>query len=77
MPPGASFELRAACSRSWSALRETDVDTVLVAHNGPLSTAMMLLLEMPGSAVNRLWFEQGCWSCVELERAAGPTAVLQ
>ena len=41
-------------------------DTLLVAHNGPLSTIMMLLLEMPDSAVNRLWFEQGCWSCVEL-----------
>ena len=37
-----------------------------MAHNGPLSTIMMLLLEMPDSAVNRLWFEQGCWSCVEL-----------
>ena len=23
-------------------------------------------VEMPDSAVNRLWFEQGCWSCVEL-----------
>ena len=41
-------------------------DTLLVAHNGPLSTIMMLLLERPDSAVNRLWFEQGCWSCVEL-----------
>ena len=42
------------------------LDTMLVAHNGPLSTILMMLLEMPNSAVNRLWFEQGCWSCVEL-----------
>ena len=35
----------------------------------------VMLLEMPNSAVNRLWFEQGCWSCVELREdgtLAGP-----
>lgn len=70
-PGGESFEeLRARVQSLLDELRETDVDTVLVAHNGPLSTAMMLLLEMPGSAVNRLWFEQGCWSCVELKGGA-------
>ena len=66
-PEGESFEsLR---DRVWELvceLRERDEDTVLVSHNGPLSTIMMLLLEMPNSAVNRLWFEQGCWSCIEL-----------
>lgn len=41
-------------------------DTLFVAHNGPLSTVLALLLNMPDSAVNSLWFEQGCWSSVEL-----------
>ncbi len=45
-------------------------DTLLVAHNGPLSTAMTLLMGMPDSSVNRLWFEQGTWSCVEITRGA-------
>ena len=48
------------------------LDTMLVAHNGPLSTILMMLLEMPNSAVNRLWFEQGCWSCVELREGGKP-----
>lgn len=46
---------------------ERDEDTLLVAHNGPLSTVMMLLLDMPDNAVNRLWFEQGTWSRVDIE----------
>ena len=42
-------------------------DVLLVAHNGPLSTAMSILMDMPDTAVNRLWFEQGTWSCVEID----------
>ena len=70
-PEGESFEsLRDRVQELLDELRERDEDTVLVSHNGPLSTIMMLLLEMPNSAVNRLWFEQGCWSCIELKNGA-------
>lgn len=66
-PGGESFEgLRERVSAAIARAAARDVDIMLVAHNGPLSTILMLLLEMPNSAVNRLWFEQGCWSCVEL-----------
>lgn len=67
-PEGESFEqLRSRVQALLDELAARDEDTVLVSHNGPLSTIMMLLLEMPSSAVNRLWFEQGCWSCIELK----------
>lgn len=70
-PEGESFEsLRDRVQELLDELRERDEDTVLVSHNGPLSTIMMMLLEMPNSAVNRLWFEQGCWSCIELKNGA-------
>lgn len=45
---------------------------MLVAHNGPLSTILMMLLEMPNSAVNPPVVEQGCWSCVELREGGKP-----
>lgn len=67
-PGGESFEsLRARVKAVIERAAARDLDTLFVAHNGPLSTMLMLLLEMPNSAVNRLWFEQGCWSCVELK----------
>lgn len=70
-PGGESFDsLRSRVLAVIERAASRGEDTLLVAHNGPLSTIMMLLLEMPDSAVNRLWFEQGCWSCIELRGGA-------
>lgn len=68
VPPGGESysELRERVSAVLEEVVARNEDTLLVAHNGPLSTAMTLLLDMPDVNVNRLWFEQGCWSSVEL-----------
>ena len=72
-PGGESFEsLRERVAGVIERVAARGLDTMLVAHNGPLSTILMMLLEMPNSAVNRLWFEQGCWSCVELREGGKP-----
>lgn len=70
VPPGGESyaELRERVRQVLDRVIARDEDTLLVAHNGPLSTAMSLLLEMPDPAVNRLWFEQGSWSCVEISK---------
>lgn len=70
VPPGGESypELRERVSAVLEEVVARNEDTLLVAHNGPLSTAMTLLLDMPDVNVNRLWFEQGCWSSVELAR---------
>ena len=69
VPPGGEsyFELRDRVGAVLSDVIERDEDTLLVAHNGPLSTVMRLLLEMPDAGVNRLWFEQGSWSCLDID----------
>ena len=67
-PGGESYQhLRGRVSAVLDEVIARDEDTLLVAHNGPLSTALALLLGMQDNAVNRLWFEQGCWSSVELD----------
>ena len=68
-PGGESYEtLRERVRGVLRGIIERDEDTLIVAHNGPLTTAMILLLDMPDTSVNNLWFEQGTWSCVEIER---------
>ena len=61
VPPGGESysELRERVSAVLEEVVARNEDTLLVAHNGPLSTAMTLLLDMPDVNVNRLWFEQG------------------
>ena len=67
-PGGESYEhLKARVQDVLEREIERGGDVLLVAHNGPLSTAMSVLMEMPDTAVNRLWFEQGTWSCVEID----------
>lgn len=68
-PGGESFQsVRERVGRVLRSVIERGEDTLIVAHNGPLATALTVLLEMPDSSVNKLWFEQGTWSCVEIER---------
>ena len=70
-PGGESYEhLRERVRLVIDGILSRGEDTLIVAHNGPLSTAMTLLMGMPDSSVNRLWFEQGTWSCVEIARGA-------
>lgn len=70
-PGGESYEhLRERVRLVIDGILSRGEDTLIVAHNGPLSTAMTLLMGMPDSSVNRLWFEQGTWSCVEITRGA-------
>ena len=67
-PGGESYEhLKARVQDVLEREIERGGDVLLVAHNGPLSTAMSILMDMPDTAVNRLWFEQGTWSCVEID----------
>ncbi len=67
-PGGESYEhLKARVQVVLEREIERGGDVLLVAHNGPLSTAMSILMDMPDTAVNRLWFEQGTWSCVEID----------
>ena len=70
-PGGESYEhLKARVQDVLEREIERGGDVLLVAHNGPLSTAMSILMDMPDTAVNRLWFEQGTWSCVEIDHGA-------
>ncbi len=70
-PSGESFEhLKARVGAVLERVISRDEDTLLVAHNGPLSTVMSMLMEMPDTAVNRLWFEQGSWSCIEVDHGS-------
>ena len=68
VPPGGESyaSVRARVEAVIAEAAASGRDTLFVAHNGPLSTVLALLLNMPDSAVNSLWFEQGCWSSVEL-----------
>ena len=68
VPPGGESyaSVRARVEAVIAEAAAAGRDTLFVAHNGPLSTVLALLLNMPDSAVNSLWFEQGCWSSVEL-----------
>lgn len=66
-PEGESFaSVKARVAAALERIIADGRDTLLVAHNGPLSTAMALLLGLPDSCVNSFWFDQGFFSCVEL-----------
>ena len=66
-PEGESFaSVKARVAAALERIAADGRDTLLVAHNGPLSTAMALLLGLPDSCVNSFWFDQGFFSCVEL-----------
>lgn len=66
-PEGESFaSVKARVAAALERIAADGRDTLLVAHNGPLSTAMALLLGLPDSCVNSFWFDQGYFSCVEL-----------
>lgn len=41
-------------------------DTLIVAHNGPLSAMLTSLLRIPPSGTGYFWLEHGCWSCVDI-----------
>ena len=65
-PGGESYaELRARVEAALHDITERGEDTLIVAHNGPLATALALLLGLGDAQVKGFWFEQGCWSCVE------------
>lgn len=69
VPPGGESyqELRRRVEEVLARVTADDVNTMLVSHNGPLSTIMSVLLEMPNTSVNRLWFEQGSWTRIDME----------
>lgn len=68
VPPGGEpyASLKERVKRVVDRVMASGEDTLIVAHNGPLTTALTLLLDMPDSSVKRLWFDQGTWSCVEV-----------
>ena len=68
VPPGGESyaEVRKRVAGVLDEVREKGRNTLLVAHAGPLSTALALLLELPDSAVRHFWFEQGTRTAVEL-----------
>ena len=67
-PGGEPFTLlKARVQEVLERVIARDENTLLVAHNGPLSTLMSILMGMPDSSVNKLWFEQGSWTCFSIE----------
>ena len=68
-PPGGEpfTHLKARVQEVLERVIARDENTLLVAHNGPLSTLMSILMGMPDSSVNKLWFEQGSWTCFSIE----------
>lgn len=67
-PGGEPFTLlKARVQEVLERVIARDENTLLVAHNGPLSTLMSILMGMPDSSVNKRWFEQGSWTCFSIE----------
>ena len=72
VPPGGEGfpSVRARVEGAIADITASGLDTLVVAHAGPLAAATAALLELPDGAVRRFWYEQGCWSCAD--DAQGP-----
>lgn len=66
-PGGESFvDLTERVRPALDEIIATGEDSLIVAHTGTLAAVMSLALRFPAGATDSIWFDHGCWSCIDL-----------
>lgn len=67
-PPGgeAYADMKSRISAVLDEVIASDRDTLIVAHNGSLSVAMGIVLNLPDDVAEGIVFEQGRWTAIDI-----------
>lgn len=71
-PNGESFpQLKNRVRPALNEIVATGEDVLIVAHAGTLLAILSLALNFPADVTDRIWFEHGRWTCIELGEHPG------